>query len=133
MLIKGLTNEKLFSFTEENIHENNNIEIDNLNACRYISNYNKVSNNINIICTCPNSIDKNVWIYEHIRLLIIELGWLTSILMDYCTNKSCPVMRATEKWEYLCAGTFSMILLYNTINENIKNFKGINSHKNVMH
>ncbi len=33
----------------------------------------------------------------------MELSDLTVALMDECTNSSCPVMKATDEWVFLCA------------------------------
>ncbi|WVQ69243.1 uncharacterized protein L199_007460 [Kwoniella botswanensis] len=46
--------------------------------------------------------DKNVWIYEHLRRLPIDLTPLITALLPICTRETCPEMKAHE-WLYLCS------------------------------
>lgn len=55
------------------------------------------------ICAVPEDQDPAVWQYEHLRQFLIELNALTVALSDTCTKATCPVMKATDEWQYLCA------------------------------
>lgn len=37
------------------------------------------------------------------RRFTLELNFLVVALRDDCTKDSCPVMKATDEWQYLCA------------------------------
>lgn len=47
------------------------------------------------------SADKDVWLYEHLRRIPIDLAPLIAYLLPMCTRQSCPEMKAGE-WLYLC-------------------------------
>ena len=51
----------------------------------------------------PPDVDISVWQYEHMRQFILELNLLVVHLEDICTIASCPKMKATDEWLYLCA------------------------------
>ena len=55
------------------------------------------------ICDPPKEVDESVWQYEHIRQFILELNLLVVQLQGICTSQSCPKMKATDEWLYLCA------------------------------
>ena len=55
------------------------------------------------ICTAPKDVEVSVWQYEHLRQFILELNLLVVQLQGVCTSKTCPKMKATEDWLYLCA------------------------------
>jgi hypothetical protein len=59
--------------------------------------------NVKKIITPPPEVDVNVWQYEHLRQFILELNLLVTQLKGVCTAQSCPKMKATEAWLYLCA------------------------------
>lgn len=59
--------------------------------------------NVRKIITPPPNVDLNVWQYEHMRQFILELNLLVTQLRGVCTNKSCPKMKTTEEWLFLCA------------------------------
>lgn len=61
------------------------------------------SSNIEKIIERPRDVDDSVWQYEHMRQFIIELNLLVVYLQGSCTSISCPKMKATEEWMYLCA------------------------------
>ncbi|CAD8132428.1 unnamed protein product [Paramecium pentaurelia] len=61
------------------------------------------SSNIKQIITPPPEVDINVWQYEHLRQFILELNLLVTQLKGLCTAQTCPKMKATEDWLYLCA------------------------------
>ncbi|WWC67934.1 uncharacterized protein I206_101853 [Kwoniella pini CBS 10737] len=46
--------------------------------------------------------DRNVWIYEHLRRIPIDLTPLLTALLPICTRETCPDMKAHE-WLYLCS------------------------------
>ena len=43
------------------------------------------------------------WQLELLRGFLAELGALAVALNSVCTTSTCPVMRATDEWLYLCA------------------------------
>ena len=59
--------------------------------------------NIVKICEPPKGADLAVWQYEHLRQFVLELNLLVVQLQGICNAKSCPKMKATEEWLYLCA------------------------------
>ncbi|WWC59449.1 uncharacterized protein I303_102005 [Kwoniella dejecticola CBS 10117] len=46
--------------------------------------------------------DRNVWIYEHLRRIPIDLTPLLTALLPICNRETCPDMKAHE-WLYLCS------------------------------
>jgi hypothetical protein len=55
------------------------------------------------IIVAPNEVDVSVWKYEHLRQFILESNLLIVQLQGFCTKQSCPKMKATDDWLYLCA------------------------------
>ncbi|KAJ3162662.1 hypothetical protein HDU86_003635 [Geranomyces michiganensis] len=55
------------------------------------------------IVDVPEGQDANLWRYEHLRQICLELNNLVVMLEPECTTESCPEMKAQE-WLYLCAG-----------------------------
>jgi disulfide oxidoreductase YuzD len=51
----------------------------------------------------PPDVDVSVWQYEHMRQFILELNLLVVHLEEVCTSVTCPKMKATDEWLYLCA------------------------------
>ena len=51
----------------------------------------------------PVEVDVNVWKYEHLRQFILETNLLVVQLQRNCTKETCPKMKATDDWLYLCA------------------------------
>ncbi|WWD21494.1 hypothetical protein CI109_105980 [Kwoniella shandongensis] len=45
--------------------------------------------------------ERDVWIYEHLRRIPIDLTPFLTSLLPICTRESCPQMKADE-WLYLC-------------------------------
>eukprot|EP00033_Pygsuia_biforma_P003221 GCRY01003533.1.p1 GENE.GCRY01003533.1~~GCRY01003533.1.p1 ORF type:complete len:212 (+),score=15.93 GCRY01003533.1:109-744(+) len=60
--------------------------------------------NINKILSVPEGVDKSLWQYELLRGFIKELNSLIVLLGDVCNKETCPQMKATDEWVYLCAG-----------------------------
>jgi len=58
---------------------------------------------VNKIIEAPKEIDLTVWKYEHLRQFILETNLLIVQLQGECTAQSCPKMKATDDWLYLCA------------------------------
>ncbi|ORZ14215.1 Mob1/phocein [Absidia repens] len=58
--------------------------------------------NVEAIVELPESVDKQVWQYEHLRQVCLELGMLVVALEPECTKENCPEMKA-DGWLYLCA------------------------------
>ena len=57
----------------------------------------------NSMYACPRPSARAAWQYEHIRAFSIELSDLAVCLKDVCTADTCPQMKATDEWMYLCA------------------------------
>jgi len=58
-----------------------------------------------LITTAPDGVDRNLWLYELCRLLVIKANTLLIAFftdMPPCSAQTCPEMRASE-WQYLCA------------------------------
>ena len=55
------------------------------------------------IIKLPQDVDLGVWKYEHLRQFILETNLLIVQLQGLCTKQSCPKMKATDDWLYLCA------------------------------
>lgn len=58
--------------------------------------------NIERIVELPENVDKEVWQYEHLRQVCLELSLLVVALETECTKENCPEMKA-DGWLYLCA------------------------------
>jgi hypothetical protein len=59
--------------------------------------------NIVHIYNCPEDKDESLWQYEHIRQFTIELSHFAVYLSSVCNQTTCPQMKATDEWMYLCA------------------------------
>lgn len=55
------------------------------------------------IITSPKEVDLLVWKYEHTRQFILETNLLIVQLQGICTKHTCPKMKATDDWLYLCS------------------------------
>lgn len=55
------------------------------------------------IIEAPSEVDLSVWKYEHLRQFILETNLLIVQLQGVCTKQTCPKMKATDDWLYLCA------------------------------
>ena len=52
----------------------------------------------------PPGVQPIVWMYEHLRQLTLELSHLAVMLEECgCNPESCPKMKATAEWMFLCA------------------------------
>ena len=58
---------------------------------------------INKIITAPKDVDLIIWKYEHIRQFVLETNLLVVQLQTICTKHSCPKMKATDDWLYVCS------------------------------
>eukprot|EP00002_Diphylleia_rotans_P012005 TRINITY_DN2356_c0_g2_i1.p1 TRINITY_DN2356_c0_g2~~TRINITY_DN2356_c0_g2_i1.p1 ORF type:complete len:210 (-),score=34.47 TRINITY_DN2356_c0_g2_i1:114-743(-) len=56
-----------------------------------------------VLVTPPEGQDANVWQHEHLRQFTLELSSFVVHLDDVCTGSSCPKMKATNEYEFLCA------------------------------
>eukprot|EP01132_Coremiostelium_polycephalum_P009389 gene9389-11534_t len=63
----------------------------------------KYEKDVNVVLDIPENQDKNVWQYEQIRQFTLELNQFTVLFKDICNQKSCPKMKATDDWLFLCA------------------------------
>jgi len=54
------------------------------------------------VLVAPSGLETR-WQYEHMRLIIMELNHFVVNLMPVCNNRSCPKMKATDEWLFLCA------------------------------
>ncbi|KAI7872568.1 Mob1/phocein [Spinellus fusiger] len=59
-------------------------------------------NQVDMLVELPKGIDDDVWQYEHLRQICLELGLLVVALAPECTVEHCPDMKA-DGWQYLCA------------------------------
>ncbi|KNC52390.1 protein phosphatase 2C [Thecamonas trahens ATCC 50062] len=56
------------------------------------------------IVETPEGVSSVVWQYEHLRQLTLELSHLAVMLEECgCSPESCPKMKATQEWMFLCA------------------------------
>lgn len=60
--------------------------------------------NVYNICEKPDKVDLLLWQFEHIKRFVLELNFLVVSLRSVCTAESCPLMNATEKYTFRCAG-----------------------------
>jgi len=44
-----------------------------------------------------------VWLFEHVRQICRDIGFLLAELKDDCTSDTCVEMRVTDQFHYLCA------------------------------
>ncbi|KAI9253854.1 Mob1/phocein [Phascolomyces articulosus] len=58
--------------------------------------------NVQHIVDLPESVDRQVWQFEHLRQVCLELSLLVVALEPECTMENCPEMKA-DGWLYLCA------------------------------
>ncbi|KAI9496464.1 Mob1/phocein [Zychaea mexicana] len=58
--------------------------------------------NVERIVDLPETVDSQVWQFEHLRQVCLELSLLVVALEPECTMENCPEMKA-EGWVYLCA------------------------------
>ncbi|KAI7904408.1 Mob1/phocein [Cokeromyces recurvatus] len=59
-------------------------------------------NDVHHIVELPDNVDDEVWQYEHLRQVCLELSLLVVALESECTKQNCPEMKA-DGWLYLCA------------------------------
>lgn len=59
--------------------------------------------NVKKIIEPPKGVDLNAWKYEHLRQFILETNLLIVQLKGVCTKESCPKMKATDSWLFLCS------------------------------
>jgi hypothetical protein len=57
---------------------------------------------IDRLLECPANQDTDLWQYEHLSMVCLELNYLVVQLDVHCSKESCPEMKADE-WLYLCA------------------------------
>ncbi|RUP50888.1 mps one binder kinase activator-like 4-like protein [Jimgerdemannia flammicorona] len=58
--------------------------------------------NVGALVALPPGQDDEVWQYEHLRQLCLELNHFVVQLETECNRETCPEMKA-EEWLYLCA------------------------------
>jgi len=64
----------------------------------------KNKSDVATICQCPPKQDTAAWQLEHMRQFTLELNTLAVMLMeDGCSSRTCPIMKATNEWIFLCA------------------------------
>jgi hypothetical protein len=64
---------------------------------------NELEGKIRHVYHCPADKDESLWQYEHIRQFTIELSHFAVYLGSVCNHTTCPQMKATDEWMYLCA------------------------------
>lgn len=55
------------------------------------------------ILKIPQGVDESVWILDHLKRFLIQLGFLLVFLEKECTSEHCPNMMATENFAYRCS------------------------------
>mmetsp|Transcript_7697 Transcript_7697/g.19973 ORF Transcript_7697/g.19973 Transcript_7697/m.19973 type:complete len:290 (+) Transcript_7697:62-931(+) len=55
------------------------------------------------ICSLPPGVSVELWLYEHLRRMLREMNELVVSLRGLCDAETCPQMKATDEWQYLCA------------------------------
>lgn len=55
------------------------------------------------LCEIPEGMSLNLWAYEHLRQVLLELNKLVTLLQHSCTKETCPTMMATPDYTFLCA------------------------------
>ncbi|KAI9277580.1 Mob1/phocein [Sporodiniella umbellata] len=58
--------------------------------------------NVEHLVELPENVEKDIWQYEHLRQVCLELSLLVVALESECTRQICPEMKA-DGWLYLCA------------------------------
>ncbi|EGD81877.1 hypothetical protein PTSG_02564 [Salpingoeca rosetta] len=51
----------------------------------------------------PEDVEEPVWKYELLRYFTVQLSDLAVQLSEECSADTCPDMRASEEWQFLCA------------------------------
>mmetsp|Transcript_10143 Transcript_10143/g.16396 ORF Transcript_10143/g.16396 Transcript_10143/m.16396 type:complete len:215 (+) Transcript_10143:2-646(+) len=59
--------------------------------------------NVEKICSCPDSVHPDEWLYEHLRQFMTELNVLIVQLSPNCDSTTFPKMTAGEACEFLSA------------------------------
>jgi hypothetical protein len=59
--------------------------------------------NVKLLCTLPEGENAILWQYEHLRQITMELNDFILCLQPQCTSATCPLMSATDKYEFRCA------------------------------
>ncbi len=54
-------------------------------------------------CKLPEGENVVLWQYEHLRQIAMQLNDLVVSLSKQCSKTSCPMMHATDKYEFRCA------------------------------
>ncbi|RKP24162.1 MOB-like protein phocein-like protein, partial [Syncephalis pseudoplumigaleata] len=58
--------------------------------------------NIGRLLQMPPGQNEDVWQYEHLRMLCVDMNYLVIQLEHECNKESCPEMKAAE-WLFFCA------------------------------
>ncbi|KAI9598464.1 Mob1/phocein [Syncephalis fuscata] len=58
--------------------------------------------NVSKLLQMPPGQNEEIWQYEHLRMLCMDINYLVIQLEIECTKESCPEMKADE-WLFLCA------------------------------
>eukprot|EP01111_Echinosteliopsis_oligospora_P018472 TRINITY_DN8499_c0_g1_i1.p1 TRINITY_DN8499_c0_g1~~TRINITY_DN8499_c0_g1_i1.p1 ORF type:complete len:212 (-),score=40.70 TRINITY_DN8499_c0_g1_i1:34-669(-) len=58
---------------------------------------------VGTILALPDSTDEGIWQYEHLRQFTLELNQMVVLFDTVCSEATCPQMKATDEWLYLCA------------------------------
>ncbi|KAI6654284.1 MOB-like protein phocein [Oopsacas minuta] len=60
-------------------------------------------NDIDKMIECPNGVEENLWVYEHMRQICLQLNALSVHLQSCCIPTQCVNMQADGDEVYLCA------------------------------
>jgi hypothetical protein len=72
----------------------------------YVKSHAKLEpSNVDNLITEPENFQYStaVWLYEHLRQMCRDIGFLLAELNEECNPKSCPEMRVTDQFHFLCA------------------------------
>lgn len=98
---KGTRTEDLWQWTPLSFQE---MSSSPLSTIQYIQQLiREDSKKIKKIVALPEGVNPELWQYEHLRQFTLELSLLVVELNEVCDYKSCPQMKATDEWLYLCA------------------------------
>lgn len=98
--LPGTKSKDLFSWPDQ--------ELDDMESSLSVQQYiqqlaRRNPSDVAALVTLPDSVDEKLWQYEHLRQFCMELNDLAVALEKECTAASCPQMKATDEWLYLCA------------------------------
>lgn len=55
------------------------------------------------MCKLPEGMGINLWAYEHLRAILIDMHFLITMLNGECNEKVCPIMTTSGDLQFKCA------------------------------